>query len=145
MTMWIQWCLHEPWNQIHCIHNGRPYCYQIHQDAYQYFEQTWIYLCTFIFFSQFQSCCYRCRCWIAIQHLEPFKTSFSYFDWQMKIPSSVWLTSMPKKYFIKPKSVISNSFFIVDLKNSIQKFPVNIKSSTYRHTIKTSPSLFTLM
>ena len=41
----------------------------------------------------------------------------------------------PKKKFMNPKSVISNSLSMTVLNSFMPKSPVNIKSSTYRKTI----------
>ena len=64
--------------------------------------------------------------------LNIFKIALAYFDYDIKIPLSDYWTSMPRKNFISPKSVISNSLSMTVLKFFMPKSLVNIKSSTYK-------------
>ena len=59
-----------------------------------------------------------------------YKIALAYLDCDINIPLSDCWTSMPRKNFISPKSVISNSLSMTALKNVMPKSPVNIKSST---------------
>ena len=64
------------------------------------------------------------------------KISKMYFFCDIKIPANDCTTSSPRKYYIRSKSVISNSVIIEALNASIMtlSLPVKIKSSTYKHT-----------
>ena len=59
--------------------------------------------------------------------LNLFKTALAYFDYDMKIPLSDCWTSIPRKNFISPKSVMSNSLSINVLKSFKPESQVNIK------------------
>jgi hypothetical protein len=71
--------------------------------------------------------------------LNLFNISCAYLDCEINIPVLDWCTSIPIKYLISPKSVISNSSFMTDLKSYMPKSPINIKSSTYKKKINTFP------
>ena len=51
----------------------------------------------------------------------------------------------PKKNFMSPKSVISNSLSMTVLNYFMPKSPINIKSSTYRKIVNMLPFSFTLV
>ena len=61
------------------------------------------------------------------------RRSVTYFYWEIKIPCLEWATSIPRKYFNLPNTLISNSlakhWFRTYL--SLSSFPVTIMSSTY--------------
>ena len=77
--------------------------------------------------------------------LNIFKIALAYFSYDIKLPLLDCWTSMPRKKFISPKSIISNSFSMTVLKSFMVKSRVNIKSSTYRETINMLPFSLTLV
>jgi len=70
-------------------------------------------------------------------------THATQFSLEIKIPLSICFTSMPKKYLKQPEVSISNSLFMAYLRSTMRKSSllVKIKSSTYRKTITSLPSL----
>ena len=58
--------------------------------------------------------------------------SWEYLFWKIKIHFSDCATSMPRKYFMRPRFFISSYFIMAALNSSNSRSPVKIISSTYR-------------
>ena len=82
---------------------------------------------------------------LQLEILNIFKTALLYFYCDINMPFSNRWTSMPRKIFISPRSIISNSLSMTSLKSAMPKSLVNIKTSTYKQTMSILPCSFTLV
>ena len=77
--------------------------------------------------------------------LNLFKIVLAYLECDIQIPLSDYSTSIPRKNYMSPKLVISNSLSMIVLNSFMPKSLENIKLSTYRKRINMLPFSFTLV
>ena len=76
--------------------------------------------------------------------LNLFRNALAYFNYDMKIPLSDCSTLIPRKNFMSPKSLISNSLSMTILNYFMPKSRVNIKLFAYMQAINMLTFSFTL-
>ena len=124
--------------------NGMNYVWSSISKIYQWSNQTsinwFIHFFLAIILRKLLVCSHRGCDGLQSSMLNFLRRSSAYVSWKIKMLPGLCFTCMPRKYFISPRSVISNSAIMAFLNSTIIFWlvPVYRRSSTHRHKIRIS-------